>query len=345
MLPLLLALLAAPGQTPEPTEAKIFGDWAVACDNNRRCEMTSLFPGDGAMPEEGSGYDGATFSVERAAGPDGGFTVEVDISADQKGETSVRVDGQVIAGGTPKNNIMVFTGADAAKIVAAMINGKELSVTDIGGGMIGRTTLSGSSAALRFIDAGQGRAGTVTAAVAKGSKPASAVPAATAGPVVRYVRPGGSPAAITKAMRAAMEKQGDCAGVYEGGEGEPPAVEAYALGGGKTLALVPCGSGAYNYNTVPFIISGGAAVLAKFDYRPGETDASDGMPILVNAGWDAKTAQLGSYDKGRGLGDCGAAEDYVWDGTMFRLVEARAMPDCRGSVNWLAVWRAASAPQ
>jgi len=86
-------------------------------------------------------------------------------------------------------------------------------------------------------------------------------------------------------------------------------------------------------------------VIAKFDYAPGETEASGGTAMLVNAGWDAKTGQLSSYDKGRGLGDCGTSKEYVWDGAMFRLVEARAMPDCRGSVNWLAIWRAAPVAQ
>lgn len=340
MLPLLLTM--APG--PQLSEARIFGDWAVACDNVKHCEMTSLMPGDGAIPEEGSGYDGATFSIARAAGPGGGFRVEIGLNVSQKGESSVRVDGEVIAGGAPKDDIMVFTGADADRIVAAMVKGKELSVTDIGDGMIGRATLSGSSAALRFIDAEQGRAGTVTAAVAKGAKPAGAVPAAMAAPVVRFVRPAGKPAAMTKAMRAVLDKESDCGSSYEGGEGEPPAVEAYALGGGKTLALLPCGSGAYNFNTVPYILADGRAVLAKFDYMGGG-DATPASPMLTNAGWDTKTSQLSSYDKGRGLGDCGASEEYVWDGTMFRLVEARRMPDCRGSVNWLAVWRAAPVAQ
>lgn len=339
MLPLLFALIATPA--PDLSEAKIFGDWVVACDNTRHCEMNSLYPGDEPAPEENSGYN-AAISIERAAGPDGGFIVEVGVSA--KGGATVRIDNVVIAkGGEGQGDFTVFRGADAARIVAAMVNGKDLRVTN--DNQLERATLSGSSAALRFMDAAQGRVGTVTAAVAKGAKPASAVPAAVAPPPIRFVRPGGTPATITKAMRAIMEKRGDCAEVYAGGEGDPPAVEAYALGGGKTLALIPCGSGAYNFDTVPFIVSGGTMVPAKFDYAPGDTDATDGIAMLINAGWDEKTAKLTSYDKGRGIGDCGAGQDYVWDGTMFRLVEATQMPDCRGSYNWLTVWRATPVAQ
>ncbi|MFY0010917.1 DUF1176 domain-containing protein, partial [Acinetobacter baumannii] len=42
----------------------------------------------------------------------------------------------------------------------------------------------------------------------------------------------------------------------------------------------------------------------------------------------------------RGVGDCGLGARYVWDGTRFRLIEMRMMDECRGSTNWLTVWRA-----
>lgn len=338
-LPLLLLIT-----DPSPGPIKVFGDWAVACDNQHRCEMTSLVPGDGteATPD----YDQISFSVEREAGPTGGFAVEVQMPEDQDGsEVSIRIDGEIVAGAIPKHGTVRFTGATAAKIVAAMAKGKELDIGDIADTMVGRVSLAGSSAALRFIDADQGRAGTVTAAVARGSKPASAVPAAMAGPVVRFVRPSGTPAAITPALRKAMDGATGCAENYADGEGEMPAVEAHALGGGRTLALLPCGNGAYNYSIVPFVISGGKPVLAQFDSPPGMIIAEDGEPTLVNAGWDEKTGRLSSYSKGRGLGDCGASEEYVWDGARFRLVEARAMTECRGSVNWLAVYRAGTLAQ
>jgi hypothetical protein len=200
-------------------------------------------------------------------------------------------------------------------------------------------SLKGSSAALRFIDAQQGRAGTVTAAVAKGAKPAGAVPAAPAIPRVASVRPAGTAAAFTPAMRRALDKSSECGSAYEGGTGDPPAAETHALGGGQTLVLLPCGNGAYNYSTRPYIlVPGGKPVAARFDSPPGMVP--EGGPELVNARFDAKTGRLDSYSKARGLGDCGSAETYVWDGAVFRLVEARAMPECRGSVNWLTIWRA-----
>ncbi|MDF7776973.1 DUF1176 domain-containing protein [Sphingomonas sp. AOB5] len=343
MLPFLFALLA-PLQNPPAGEVKIFGDWAVACDNIKACEMTSLTPGDGS--EDKPGYDAVSFSLSRAAGPAGGFSIEVQMPSTEDGsEVSVRIDGNIITGKIPKDGLIRFTGADAARIVAAMAKGETIQIADIADSLVGLVSLKGSSAALRYIDAGQGRAGTVTAAVAKGAKPASAVPAAVAPPVIRYPRPSGRAVPMPAAMRAALDKETECGEIYAGGEGELPVVETFALGGGKTLALLPCGNGAYNYSTIPYVISGGKASLAPFDRMPEGMGGGDGRPELVNAGFDTKTNALTSYAKGRGIGDCGASEDYVWDGTRFRLIAARAMPDCRGSVNWLTVWQVTALPQ
>src|SRR3546814_3600814 len=65
-----------------------------------------------------------------------------------------------------------------------------------------------------------------------------------------------------------------------------------------------------------------------------------GYPMLVNYGWDAARSTPSSYTRGRGLGDCGGAETYVWDGSQFRLVEARSMGECRGAMKWITTWRA-----
>ena len=338
--------MAAQGATatwPKPGPVKTFGAWAVACDNVHACEMTSLWPDD-TQPEEGSPYDQISVSVARAAGPAAGWTVEIQLPANS-GSSPLRVTTEqgLDVRAVPRQDLLRVTGTDAARIVAGMASATDLRVGDEFASL-GMVSLKGSSAALRFIDADQGRAGSVTAAVAKGTKPATSVPAAAALPVVASVRPGGTAAAFPPAMRKALDKASECGAVYEGGTGDLPKAEAFALGGGKTLVLLPCGSGAYNFSTKPYIMAAGAKpVVAEFDFRPGMEP--EGPPELVNASFDAKTGRLESFANGRGLGDCGSAEVYVWDGAMFRLVEARAMPDCRGSVNWLTTWRAAPVPR
>lgn len=320
----LALLLAAPAPQDDPE--KLYGNWVVTCDNLHGCEMTSLYPAEHEAPEDDA-FD-ASMSLIRDAGPTGGFTIEVSAALKLGGKATLRVDDIAVATAVARDESVTFTGADAAKIAAAMPNGKTLVLVGADGKVAARISLAGSSASLRHIDANQGRAGTVTAVVARGVKPASAVPAAGVPEQVIAVRPSGTPAAVSKAMRAGMEKQSDCDGLYDGAE-VVPEVETFALGGGKTLALLPCGAGAYNYSSVAFIVSGGKAVRATFD-------EGDGM--LVNAGFG--NGLLTSYAKGRGIGDCGNAETYVWDGRRFRMTEARAMSECRGSNNWLTFFRA-----
>lgn len=324
---LILAALALAQAAPQQGPMKTFGDWVVACDNVKRCEMTSLQPEGGDWSD-----DGWQMAVTRDAGPNGGWTIELMGEDSPKG-VALKVEG------APADAIWrgdALAGAPAASLVAAMANGKAVVVQDGAGKALGRISLTGSSASLRFIDAEQGRVGTVSAAVAKGAKPASAVPAAASLPVIASVRPAGTPTVLSAPLLNQLWTQSDCAENYEG-ESRPD-VERHALGGGATLVLVPCGAGAYNFSTVPYVVKAGKAQIAAFDASPGWT--GDGPPMLVNAGFDAKTGELGSYAKGRGIGDCGSAETYIWDGTRFRLTEARAMGECRGSTNWLAVWRA-----
>lgn len=329
---LILATLALAQSAPAPQQGpmKTFGDWVVACDNVKRCEMTSL------LPEGGDWADaGWQMAVTRDAGPAGGWTVEL-MGEDAPAGLTVHVEGAPAAGAAAMWRGTTFGGADALKLVAALANGKAVVVQDNAGKALARISLSGSSASLRFIDAEQGRAGTVTAVVAKGAKPASLVPAAAALPVIAAIRPAGTAAALSPALRNQLWTQSACAENYE--DDSRPDMEGHALGGGATLVLVPCGAGAYNFSSVPYVVKAGKVEIAAFDSTPGWTE--DGPPMLVNAGFDARTGELGSYAKGRGIGDCGSAETYVWDGTRFRLTEARAMGECRGSSNWLAVWRA-----
>lgn len=321
----LVFLLAAMQAPREQGETRTFGDWAVACDNVKSCEMTSLFPEEGDI-------DAPQMSIERAPGPDGGWTVELMPLVAAKG-LRLRIEGGAATSWTGEK----FTGRDAAAIVAGIVNGSGAVVTDPAGKASGTVSLAGTSAALRFIDAEQGRAGTITAAVARGTKPASAVPAARPLPRITYRLPSGAPQPYSAETYAGMWKQSGCSDSYE--TYNRPKIDSHALGGGRTLVLIPCGSGAYNFSSVPYVLVDGKATVARFDVVPSWTGL-EGIATLVNASFDPKTGELVSAAKGRGLGDCGDMETYVWDGEMFRLIEARTMGACRGSVNWLTVWRA-----
>ncbi len=152
------------------------------------------------------------------------------------------------------------------RIVAAMANGKRLTLNRKAGKEVAHASLSGSAAALRFIDAEQRRAGTVTAAVAKGTKPANTVPPVAALPKCLRIAPSGVAAKVTPALIKTMRSLSGCE--TEDVQSSDP-ITGNAIGGGKTLILLPCGARGPNFSTVPFVVTAGKPVIARFDLASG----------------------------------------------------------------------------
>lgn len=300
---------------PNPGELKTFGDWAVGCDNLLTCQLRSLGPESG-MPGD------TTMAIARDAGPSG----KIALSLDGAENADLAVDGRRTA--TP------------AQTLAAMANARVLTAL-AGGKAVATVSLKGASAALRYVDAVQGRVGTVTALVARGLRPARAVPAPPAAPTIVALAPNGTAATPTPAQLATMRRTAQCdtEALAAGTLGEP---EAHALGGGKTLVLVPCSSGAYNLLSTMFVLDATGVTPVRADAPVGfaETgaDQSTAIPTVVNGDW--KDGVLTSFAKGRGIGDCGVIQSLVWDGARLRLSEQRAMGECRGNANYITTWRA-----
>lgn len=311
---------------PAPGGQKTFGDWTVACDNTRRCAMASLGGADGAFPP-------VTAQLTRKAGPDGGYEIAIAaLSDDTLGPAALIVDGRrfPLSGDG-------MAGAAARMLAAAIASGRVLNVRDTTGAAIGGISLAGAAAALRYIDAAQGRAGTVTATVATGTRTAATVPAATNPPRVRAIAPAGAAATLTPAQLAGMRRTATC---EDRATQWPPRTQG--LADGTTLVLLPCSSGAYNEIDALFVVRNGRIAPAEVDAPAGfeVTGADTATPVhsIVNGAVDGDLVT--SYAKGRGLGDCGVTQGFVWDGRRLRLVEQRAMGECRGNPDYLTVWRA-----
>jgi hypothetical protein len=304
---------------------KTFKDWVVACDNVRRCAMASLGPDMGDFPVY-------TMQVARDAGPAGGFEIVIDTMRDDAATPdALVVDGRRFAV-APDG----LAGQGAAAIVAAMANGRALSLTT-GGKAVGSVSLAGASAALRYVDAAQGRAGTVTAAVAGGSRPAAAVPAAPLPPVIVAPRIEGAAAVPTQAQLAEMRRIADC---EDRMASDDWIVKTGAAGGGATLVLLPCSAGAYNEIDALFVLKDGKVAPAEVDASSGfgETGADSRTPIHSVVNGDVEKGSVGSYAKGRGVGDCGVSQAYVWDGRRLRLTDQTEMSECRGNTGFLRTW-------
>lgn len=314
--------------TPHPGEQKTFGDWTVACDNTHRCTMASLGPDGGDFPT-------ITVQIARNAGPDGGYEIALGAINNDTPPAATLVVGTrrfTIAGGG-------LSGAAAAALVAAIVNAPALQVRDAKDRPLADVSLKGIAAALRYVDALQGRADTVTAAVARGARPADAVPAALPAPHVAAIAFTANAAELSAEQIAQMRRIAACEGTVAQSD---PTTQGTA--DGTTLVLLPCSTGAYNQIDALFTFRNGQIAPAQLDAPAGfdATGADSQTPVrsVVNGTFDG--GALTSYAKGRGLGDCGVTQRFVWDGRRLRLIEQRAMGECRGNPDYLTVWRAAA---
>lgn len=325
---------AAPGGTPAagsdarptPGQLRTFGRWAVGCDNVATCKAAALAP-------EGGEFPAVLMSITRAGGPNGAITVAFLSSEAIPLPLRIAVDGTPVGeGGRTDDDATRIEGDLARRIVTAAANGRDLTVADGGNAASETISLSGLAAALRYMDDQQGRAGTSGALVARGA--AADTRAAPAIPVVTALTPAGTAATASPQQVAEFRKAGNCDPDMAANSAQPS--ETHALGG-KTLLLLPCAAGPYNVTALVYVGDASGFRPAEFDSPPGMGEEG-GIASVVNGQWE--NGLLTSYDKARGVGDCGVSASYVWDGSRFRLVEQAAMEECRGNTDFIRTWHA-----
>lgn len=323
---LLSLALAAAAAAPQPGVLQLYQDWTVGCDNGLACQAVALMP-EGRL-------DGAATMVLRR-GPEPEAPVSARIVSPDGAPVLAEADGRRFRLVQAPDGAAVAP-ADIPDLIAVLRRAPALRLTDAGGTALGAVSLAGASAALLFIDAQQRRVGTQTALVRPGPRPASAVPRPPALPVVRAAAASDArPARLDRAALVRRHVDQSCGSSFG-----PEDVEIARLDAATTLALVPdrCNSGAYNIGHVVLVADNrGRTRRAEFDVSPGwgEDDR-----LAVNASWDPVERRFSSFAKARGLGDCGAIHHYAWDGRRFRLVERLMMGECRGSGDYVPLWRA-----
>ncbi len=311
---------------PAPASLKTFGNWTAGCDNAASCQAGALLDEDADAPP-------VLMAVQRAAGPAGAMTVRFQIDSDPPVALPLTVavdDRPVVRVSSRTGDGIELTGAAAATLVAALVDGRTLRIDGAAGQPVGTISLTGASAALRWIDVQQGRAGTTGAIVARGNAPDTRP--APAMPAVRSVAIGAA-TTVDPALTDTMRRTAGCEA-----DGELPDTIGQSLGDGRTLALVPCLMGAYNLVSAAFVIDAGNTTPAAFDAPTGMDSEVPGIAQVVNA--EVADGMLVADAKGRGLGDCGIRQRFAWDGTRFRLVRQDEMTECRGSIDYIRTWTA-----
>lgn len=337
MLSALFIATAAAASSPVPGEMKVFKDWYVACDNVWSCEAGTLATAD-------DDFTGAmAVRVRREGGPSARFRIVLHPGEDSTpGKAQLKIDARTPSAGSLDSEGDTWLDENAVPSVARRLaTGKNASLR-LADGKDMALSLAGSSAALRYMDAVQKRVGTVGAIVATGSRSDTALPPQKPRRTARK-----APAiANLPAMKDYPEviKASQCEYRMEGIEDSVFPLDR-RNGKDMALALIVCDSGAYNFGSAVMIAERPSAnPKAKWTFRKAQFDWSVGWgddvqpSQVVNADFSPETGMLTDSAKGRGLGDCGTASVFAWDGTMFRLSEMHSMGDCRGVWDWPRLW-------
>jgi Protein of unknown function (DUF1176) len=332
------AFMAVSAHAVTPGTVQTFKDWTVGCDNGLACQAVALMP-------DGPADDALSLVITRPAGATALLAIDMSGFTTKADRYRVVIDGKVAQTGNMQvgSESIKISGLDAVKLARSMAKGKAMRVIDGSGADLGAASLNGASAALRYIDAEQGRTGSRGAVIATGPKMATAKKAAL--PVITAKKIVPTDMLPDASALVALSESSPCAAERMGSTEDT----AYSLGtgpkGAQALVLLNCGAGAYNFSSGIYVgerDKGGKWTFApaQFDYGASGFSPDSKIPLLVNSDWDAATQTISSYAKGRGLGDCGSSESWVWDGTSFRLTRATVMGECRGSLDWIPVWRA-----
>lgn len=333
-LPHLIVLLLGLASSAASAGEFSYKDWAVACDNTRRCEAVGF-------QRNSVGEEPVALYLERDAGPDEPVFMRLMLDTGRGNvpdKVSLTVGQVVVQDVIPEQAI----DSDAAvRLIPALLKGESVEVS--AGTRRWAVSLDGASAALLKMDDLQGRVGTPGALVRKGTKSESSVLPALSAPVLRAARLDRTRPADKRLLAAILKAIGkrDCSR----NEDDPDRMERslHRLSGGKVAVLIQCGQGAYQSASDVWIANGKPpyapvpAVLPDVEGKHGNS--------ISNGGFDE--GQLSSYDKWRATIECGVSSTWLWTAQGFQLLDATQATMCRGFPEGIALrtWTANLAPK
>jgi hypothetical protein len=341
MLALLAALLATnsvtlySGPTPEQTDS--YKDWIIGCDNLRDCKAVGLTAADGAG---GSNYDFLQIVVEKpiAYDRDPIVTVSVPQRASEESDQRLYIDGTPTAVPRPAEDKIVVTGKRARMLLRKLSGGQVASMRGKDGEDIAVASLEGLAASLLRIDDRQERVDTPRALYRRGNKKHPVTSPGFSVSVPQAARSSRRPyQPSANEVRDWYAKDGCVSG-----DPIPDPVPIVArLDADTTLVILPwrCDNGVYHLKASLMIADEWAPWKpAEFDYRDDAGgDGPDNM--MINPVWREGERVLESTTRLAAAADCGRTGRFIWDGHKFRLVEQLTMPECRGSMERIRVWK------
>lgn len=345
-----LGVVAAPATISSPGQpfSQSFGDWRLACDNVRRCSAQGY-----RVKDEGGRSAGLWLS--REAGPDGALHARLHLSAEDGPDQPDGTLAEVRVGTRHFSKLPLdadLPPATLRSLVSALLEAPQMEVSAGSGRAV--VSLLGLKAALLKIDDMQGRVGNVTAWVARGKAVAAQVPLAPPTPIIVPAAP---PALLSEQAAAPLMKrlvqhprvQEQCGLIMEAIESAPSPEAAelpldgqlYRIGPSEYLLLKECGRAAYQVSSQLWRVKEGLEGLTLQVAPERLPDVDTEETELMNT--DFTAGRLSSWQKLRGLGDCGLSRAWVWTASGFALRVADVAPDCNGIFGGgpgLSLWEA-----
>ena len=297
--------------SPTPAEFRDFHDWVSVCDNGLRCQVSSTMGQARNISDH--------IQIRREAGPQG--RVEINLWSSDRwpdGAASLHIDGQIFRLVRADAQLRVRPEASAAA-ARALADGRNIELRI--GSERSQISARGSAAALRDMDARRGRAGTITAIVARGGAPATAVPPAPALPVrTEAYRPAGGPVIRpSPELIARWRRAEDCDAQLD--PRDYP-VESWPVDRRTAVILVMCYPGGHNSFVLVRVGTrpdGSDARAATFDARVSLSERT-GPSVPPDNPYRADNGRLASGERGA-IAYPSTEQEWVWDGRRFRLIE------------------------
>jgi len=296
-----LAVLAALAAAPSWAGVQFtHRDWQLACDNTRTCRAAG-YQADEAAPA-------VSVLLTRAAGPARAVTAQVAIGTYDDSKAAAPSQVELSVAGRSFGAIVLkpgeATGSLEAAQVAALLQGllRNEEIAFGAGQQRWRLSDDGAAAVLLRMDDIQGRVGTTGALVRKGSGGEEHVLRSLPKPVVQAAAVGvaAGQALAVAVLRSLRKAPGDCQDLKEPGE----APKAWRLQGRKVLVSARCWVAAYNVGYGFWVAND------KPPYQPVAV-TTDGTAF------EPERSRIIAMQKGRGLADCYAIDEWVWDGQRF----------------------------
>jgi len=319
---IFLLLSALPASAQQGETRRFFKDWLAACRSDGYCSALSYVNphADGAdadyvlrvgrQPQE-TYWELSFATVATQGDPSRDFVVSVDGVAQT-------FSGPEQFGAYAASNDFYFLGDGAQAVMDRLAPGKRLSVSftdDTGEARSATFSLNGLSAALMWIDDRQHRIGSERVAfnAPYGLEPVGGNRAGS--------ELAGVPAALIDRLRADPE----CQPLEDIANGDN--FEIGRLDDGHTIYVLPCWGAAYNFGSKVYVGTVDGEFEEQYFARYLPAIGMTATSYIVNASFDEDTRTLSSFNKARGVGDCGDSGDWVWNQYSFVLKTFR-YKDC-----------------